>query len=162
MVLRDITTVVEKGGASNQKLSIYCSAFTCGHTLWVVRGKKKKIADTSEVRFLHRVAGLALPEKVSGKANWEGSGIELLCLCTDRSSSRGGSRCSGLTTEQTQNTPEGLQIPQEELEGRYRGRERLRCSVHTMTIKILTLISVYKRQDGWKLRPKRFPKNVRR
>ncbi|XP_029984805.1 uncharacterized protein LOC115415389 [Sphaeramia orbicularis] len=75
----NLSVVVKRELSQKAMLSIYWLIYvptlTYGHELWVM----------TKMRFLHRVAGLSLTDRVRSLDIWEGLGVESLLLHVERS-----------------------------------------------------------------------------
>ncbi|KAF7652554.1 hypothetical protein LDENG_00095270 [Lucifuga dentata] len=93
-VLRTLyrTVVVKRELSQKARLSIYQSIYvpilTYGHELWVVTEKTRSWIQAAEMRFLRRVSGLTLRDRVRSSDIREGLGVELLLLRIERSQLR--------------------------------------------------------------------------
>lgn len=144
--------------ALNLLHSLLPGPFTCGHRLWVVT-EKEKIADTSSPRW--------------GSSTWWLASLYMRKWAVQQTERAPVSSCcafalTGALAEVVQavqawpqNRPRTHRRDYWSGAGRrWRGKEYLGCSVHTVTTKTLTLISALKKQEyrgwleGWKLRPK--------
>ncbi|KAF7652090.1 hypothetical protein LDENG_00101950 [Lucifuga dentata] len=65
--------------------SIYVPILTYGHELWVVTERTRLQIQVAEMRFLRRVSGLTLRNRVRSSEIWEGLRVEPLLLCIERS-----------------------------------------------------------------------------
>ncbi|KAF7648618.1 hypothetical protein LDENG_00154150 [Lucifuga dentata] len=86
------TVVVKRELSQKARLSIYQSVYVpiliCGHKLWVVTERIRSQIQVVEIRFLHRVPGLTLRDRVRNSDIQEGLGVELLLLHIERSQLR--------------------------------------------------------------------------
>jgi len=60
--------------------SIFVPTFTYGHEIWVVTKRTRLRIKAAEIRFLRRVAGLSLRDRVRSSAIWRELRVEPLLL----------------------------------------------------------------------------------
>ena len=86
------TVVTKRELSQKAKLSVYRSIFvptlTYGHEGWVLTERTRSRIQAAEIRFLGRVAGFSLRDKVRSSVIREGLGVEPLLLRVERSQLR--------------------------------------------------------------------------
>ncbi|KAF7642406.1 hypothetical protein LDENG_00258420 [Lucifuga dentata] len=86
------TVVVKRELSQKARLSIYQSIYvpilTYGHELWVTTKRTRSRIQAAEMRFLCRVSGLTLRDRVRSSDIQEGLRVELLLLHIERSQLR--------------------------------------------------------------------------
>ncbi|KAL3968400.1 triosephosphate isomerase (TIM) [Sarotherodon galilaeus] len=74
----EIDRQIGAAAAVNTVPSIYDTALTYGHELWVLTEKTRLRMQAAEMGFLQRVAGLSLKDKVRSSVIQEGLRVKLL------------------------------------------------------------------------------------
>ncbi|KAF7648904.1 hypothetical protein LDENG_00150410, partial [Lucifuga dentata] len=86
------TIVVKRELSQKARLSIYQSIYipilTYGHEFWVVTERIRSRIQAAEMKFLCRVSGFTLRDRVRSSDIWERFGVEPLLLCIERSQLR--------------------------------------------------------------------------
>ncbi|KAF7656129.1 hypothetical protein LDENG_00046000, partial [Lucifuga dentata] len=86
------TVVVKRELSQKARLTIYQSIYvpilTYGHELWVMTKRTRSRIQAAEMRFLCRVSGITLRDRVRSSDIREGLGVELLLLRIERSQLR--------------------------------------------------------------------------
>lgn len=131
--LRAVFTVVEERALQIKALNLLLNPFPTLYLWWShalgsdPEKKKDRWHKQPEMRFLHRVAGFSLEReqysKLRGLRYWAAVPLHW------RSSSWGGTDCSD------QEHTGRITDPPGRAGGRWRGKEHLGCSVHTVTTK---------------------------
>ena len=78
------SVVLKRELSQKKRLSVYRKIFvptlTYGHEFWVLTERMRLRTQTTEMSFLHRVAGLSLGNKMRSSVIWERLRVEFLLL----------------------------------------------------------------------------------